>query len=172
MDVRCAVIRTDFANGRATFPQGIAMNAAQMTLVSDGYVNLVNDKISFTLQPFSGKVVDTNIAQALSSFLRISGTVENPTIRLDNKETVKAVIGVIATGGTAYLGEKLIVNPDGSPCYTALQGTPFATMFPKPTGVAATTREVYQDTQNEIKQGVKDLKNTAKDLFNMFKGGL
>ena len=172
MDVRCAVVRTDFANGRATFPQGIALNAAQMSLVSDGYINLVNDKISFTLQPFSGKVVDTNLAQALSSFLRISGTVENPTIRLDNKETVKAVIGVIATGGTAYLGEKLIVNPDGSPCYTALQGTPFATMFPKPTGVAATTREVYQDTQNEIKQGVKDLKNTAKDLFNMFKGGL
>ncbi len=172
MDVRCAVIRTDFANGRATFPQGIAMNAAQMTLVSDGYVNLVNDKISFTLQPFSGKVVDTNIAQALSSFLRISGTVENPTIRLDDKEALRAVIGVVATGGTAYLGEKLIINPDGSPCYTALQGTPFATMFPKPTGVAATTRDVYKDTEKEIKKSVKDLKNTAKDMWNMFKGGL
>ncbi len=172
MDVRCAVIRTDFANGRATFPNGIAMNASQMTLVSDGYVNLVNDKISFTLQPFSGKVVDTNIAQALSSFLKISGTVENPTIRLDNKETMKAVIGVIATGGTAYLGEKLIINPDGSPCYTALQGTPFATMFPKPTGVAATTRDAYQDTKKEINQGIKDLKNTAKDMWNMFKGGM
>ena len=172
MDVRCAVIRTDFANGRATFPQGIAMNAAQMTLVSDGYVNLVNDKISFTLQPFSGKVVDTNIAQALSSFLRISGTVENPTIRLDDKEALRAVIGVVATGGTAYLGEKLIINPDGSPCYTALQGTPFATMFPKPTGVATTTRDVYKDTEKEIKKSVKDLKNTAKDMWNMFKGGL
>ena len=171
MDVRCAVVRADFANGRATFPQGIALNATQMSLVSDGYVNLVDDKISFTLQPFSGKVVDTNLAQALSSFLKISGTVENPTIRLDNKETVKAVIGVIAIGGTAYLGEKLIINPDASPCYTALQGTPFATMFPKPTGVAATTREVYQDTQKEIKQGVKDLKNAAKDILNMFKGG-
>lgn len=171
MDVRCAVVRTDFANGRATFPQGIAMNAAQMSLVSDGYVNLVNDKISFTLQPFSGKVVDTNIAQALSSFLRISGTVENPTIRLDDKEALRAVIGVVATGGTAYLGEKLIINPDGSPCYTALQGTPFATMFPKPTGVAATTRDVYKDTEKEIKKGVKDLKNTAKDMWNMFKNG-
>ena len=172
MNVRCAVVRTDFANGRATFPQGIAMNAAQMTLVSDGYVNLVNDKISFTLQPFSGKVVDTNIAQALSSFLRISGTVENPTIRLDDKEALRAVIGVVATGGTAYWGEKLIINPDGSPCYTALQGTPFATMFPKPTGVAATTRDVYKDTEKEIKKSVKDLKNTAKDMWNMFKGGL
>ncbi len=172
MDVRCAVVRTDFANGRATFPNGIALNAAQMTLVSDGYVNLVNDKISFTLQPFSGKVMDTNLAQALSSFLKISGTVENPTIRLDDKEAMRAVIGVVATGGTAYLGEKLIVNPDGAPCYTALQGTPFATMFPKPTGVAATTRDAYQDTKKEINQGIKDLKNTAKDMWNMFKGGM
>ncbi len=172
MDLRCAVVRTDFAQGKAKFPQGIALNATQMSLVSDGYVNLVNDKISFTLQPFSGKVVDTNLAQALGSFLRISGTVEKPTIRLDDKEALRAAVGILATGGTAYLGEKLIINPDGSPCYTALQGTPYAQMFPKPTGVANATRDAYKDTEKEIKKNLKSLENTAKDIFNSFKGQL
>lgn len=171
MNLNCAVVRADFANGRATFPKGIAFSAKQLSLTSDGYINLENDKINFSIHPFSGKVVDTNIAQALTSFFKIKGTVENPKITLDDKEALKAFVGIAATGGTAYLGSKLVMEPDSSPCYTALIGTPYAAMFPKPTGVGAVTKDVYQDTTKTIESDIKALKNTAKDFLSILKSG-
>lgn len=170
LDVNCAVVRGDFANGRVTFPKGIAFSSKQLSLVSDGYVNLENDKLSFSIHPFSGKVVDTNVAQALTSFFKISGTVQNPKIAIDDKEALGAIVGIAATGGTAYLGSKLVMEPDSSPCYTALIGTPYASMFPKPTGVGAATKDVYQDTTKSIKSDIKALKNSAKDFFGALTG--
>ena len=170
LNLNCAVVRADFANGRATFPKGIAVSSDQLSLVSDGYVNLENDKISFSIHPFSGKVVDTNVAQALTSFFKISGTVQNPKIALDDKEALGAIVGIAATGGTAYLGSKLVMEPESSPCYTALIGTPYADMFPKPTGVGAATKDVYQDTTKTIKSDIKALKNSAKDFLGALTG--
>lgn len=169
LNLNCAVVRADLANGRAVFPKGIALSSKQLSLVSDGSLNLVNDKLDFTIQPFSGKVVDTNVAQALSSFFKIKGTVQSPSIALDDKEALKAVVGIAATGGTAYLGSKLLLDPDGSPCYTALINTPYADKFPKPEGVGAATKDVYQDTTKTIETDVKALKDSAKDLLKMFK---
>lgn len=170
LDLNCAVVRGDFANGRVTFPKGIAFSSKQLSLVSDGYVNLDNDKLSFSIHPFSGKVVDTNVAQALTSFFKIGGTVQNPQIAIDNKEALGAIVGIAATGGTAYLGSKLVVEPDSSPCYTALIGTSYASMFPKPTGVGVVTKDVYQDTTKTIKSDLKDLKNSAKDFLGALTG--
>lgn len=169
LNLNCAVVRADLANGRAVFPKGIALSSKQLSLVSDGSLNLINDKLDFTIQPFSGKVVDTNVAQALSSFFKIKGTVQSPSIALDDKEALKAVVGIAATGGTAYLGSKLLLDPDGSPCYTALINTPYADKFPKPEGVGAATKDVYQDTTKTIETDVKALKDSAKDLLKMFK---
>ena len=41
--------------------------------------------------------------------------------------------------------------------------------FPAPSGVAATTQNVYQDAEKQIGSGIKDLKNTAKDIIGIFK---
>lgn len=172
MDLTCAVVRADFANGKATFPKGIAFNAKQLTVVADGKVNLQNDKIDFSIKPFSGKLVDTNVAQALASFVKVSGTVQDPKIVINDKEALKAIVGVAATGGTAYLGSKLLLDADSSPCYTALAGTPYASRFPKPTGVQAETQNVYQGADKAVKDGLKDIKNTAKDLLGSLTSGL
>lgn len=169
LDLTCGVVRADLSGGKAVFPKGIAINSQQLTLVSDGNINLNNDKINFTVKPFSGKLVDTNVAQALSSFVKVGGTLESPKIMIDDKEALKAIVGVATTGGTAYLGSKLLLDADSSPCYTALQGTVYANRFPKPTGVQATGQEVYQGTVKDVDQGLKDLKNVAKDIFKGFK---
>lgn len=168
LDLTCAVVRADVAAGKVSFPNGIAVDSKQFTVVSDGKINLLNDSISFTIEPSLNKLAKGNIAQALASFIKVGGTIEDPKIRIDNQEALKTVVGV-ATGGVAYLGSQMVLNGDGSPCYTALQGTAYATRYPKPTGVKATTQDVYNDTTKQIKDGVKDLKNTAKDILGMFK---
>lgn len=169
LDLNCAVVRADLSGGRAVFPKGIAISSNQLSLVSDGNINLINDKLDFTLQPFSGKVTDSNVGQILSSFVKIKGTLQNPKIALDDKETIKAVVSMAATGGTTYLGSKLLLDGNASPCYTALIGTAYANKFPKPTGVDATAQKVYQGTTKTIETDLKALKNSAKDFLKAFK---
>ena len=168
IDLKCGVVRTDLGGGKALFPNGIVLNAAQLTIVSDGNVNLVNDKIDFSIRPFSGKLVDTNITQALSSFVKIKGTLEKPSIAIDDKQAIKT-IGGVATAGPVFLGTQLAFDADGSPCYTALQGTPYASRFPKPTGVQAAGQDVYKDTSAAVNQGIKDLKKTGQDIIDIFR---
>ncbi len=170
VNMTCAVVRADLSGGKAVFPKGIALNAEQLNLVSDGSINLVNDDIDFSLRPFSGKVVDANLAQALSSFIKIKGTLTNPKIALDDAQAVQALIGVAATGGTAYLGSKLVLDADSSPCYTALAGTPYQSRFPAPSKASQATQDVYQDTQKAINDSVKDIKGAAKDILGILSG--
>ena len=162
LELSCAVVRGDINQGNINFPKGIVFNSPQVMVVSNGTVNLKNDKIDLTISPFSGNLSDTNIAQAISSLVKIAGTVENPQIAIDESAVIKNIIGV-ATTGPAFLGSQLVLDVDPAPCYTALKGTEYQNMFPAPSGVKATGQQMYQDTGQAISDGVKMIGNTAKD---------
>ncbi|MCM1322598.1 MAG: AsmA family protein [Acetobacter sp.] len=167
LNLSCAVVRSDIQKGKAQFPNGIVLNADKFTLVADGSVNLVNDKISISIKPFAGKLTDTNIAKALSSLVKLTGTLQNPKIGIDSANAVKTIVGV-TTGGPVYLGAQMLLENDGSPCYTALQGTGYETMFPKPENVIqSTTGDVGQILDDSV--GV--VKDTTKGLLNLLSGG-
>ncbi len=174
----CAVVRADLGGGKAVFPKGIALQSDILKLVSNGSINLVNDKIDFDVRPSAGKIVDTNAVQALSSFIKIKGTLEDPKITLDDKAALKSVVGV-ALSGPAYLGSTL-VNVDPAPCYTALQGTTYQNKFPAPTAAEKAATDVYNGADEAVDDSVKavkdtvkgtakELENTAKNILNMFK---
>lgn len=168
MSLKCAVVRSDIAGGKAQFPKGIVFNAKQMVIVGDGTLNLENDKLNFMLHPFNNRLTDTNIAQAITSLLKISGTVQNPKITLDNSSVIKNVVGV-AAAGPAYLGSQVLLDGDTSPCYTALQKTEYQNMFSAPSGAKATGQGIYQGTNELINDSVELLTDKAKDVLKMFK---
>ncbi len=168
LQLSCAVVRSDITSGKASFPKGVVFNSEQLMVVSDGTLNLENDKLDFTIHPFNGKLVDANVMQALSSLVKVGGTVESPKIELDNSAVIKNVVGV-AAAGPAFLGSQLVLDADESPCYTALKGTTYQNMFPAPEGVKAAGQGVYQGTSEVISDGVNVLTNTAKDVLNLFK---
>ncbi len=167
LNLSCAVVRADLKNGKAEFPNGIVMNADKFTLVANGSVNLKNDKISVSVKPFAGKLTDTNIAKALSSLVKLTGTIQNPKIGVDSANAVKTIVGV-TTGGPVYLGAQMLLENDGSPCYTALQGTGYETMFPKPENVVQSTTGDVGQILNDSVGAVKD---TTKGLLNLLSGG-
>ena len=185
MSLKCAVLRADLKDGMATFPKGIVFDSKKMMVVGDGNVNLKNDKIDIAIKPFNGNLTDTNIAQALSSLIKISGTVTNPGIAVDTASVVKNVVGVAMTG-PAFLGSQLLLDADSAPCYTALKGTTFGNMFEAPKGVKAGAQNVYQGTSDAVsgginlvtgtagsvaKGGANIIGGTAKGVFNLIKGG-
>lgn len=166
LNLRCAVVRTDVKDGKAEFPDGIVLNADKFTIVANGDINLKNDKISFSVKPFAGKLTDTNIAKALSSLVKLTGTLQEPKIGVDSANAIKTIVGV-TTAGPAYLGAQMLLENDGSPCYTALANTPYADRFPKPANVVTDTAG---DVGKILDDSVGMVKNTTKGLFNLLTG--
>lgn len=171
MDVACAVVRADFGKGQATFPSGIVFNGSKLQVVGSGSINLVNDKINFTIAPTLNKLADGNIAQALASFVKLEGTLEKPKVGIDTRSALTTIVGTVASGG-AYLGSEILLNGSDSPCYTALAGTTYASRFPKPSGVKTATKDAYQDVNQTAKDAVKGLEDAAKDILGAFANGL
>lgn len=166
MNLNCAVVRSDIKKGVAEFPKGIALDANDFYVVADGNVNLYNEKIDLDLQPFSGRITDTNVSSVLGSLLSISGTMSNPSVGLNKTQTAKAVVGIIATGGLYNAGD-MILSADSSPCYTALQGTAYANHFKAAEGgVKNDASKTYSDTKDAVKKSLTDTKDAVKDLGN------
>lgn len=173
IDLQCAVVRADFAKGKANFPQSIAVQSNQITLVSNGAVNLVNDKIDFTVTP-TMSIKDAGVMQALSSFIKVGGTLQSPKIALDEKQALQTLVGV-ATTGPAFLGAQLVTESNSAPCWTALQGTPYANRFPAPSKTSTVAKDVVSDTKDAVKstgkaleKSVRDIRDGVKDLFKSF----
>lgn len=166
LNLKCAVIRADVTDGKAEFPNGVVVNADKFTIVANGDVNLKNDKIGFSIKPFAGKLTDTNIAKALSSLVKLTGTIQSPSIGVDSANAIKTIVGVTTTG-PVYLGAQMLLENDGSPCYTALEGTGYETRFPKPDNVAKSTSE---DVGKILDDSVGAVKDTTKGLLNLLTG--
>lgn len=171
MSVACAVVRSDIKGGKATFPNGIVFDGSKLKVVSSGSINLTNDKIDFTIAPAMNKLADGNITQALASFIKLQGTLQNPKIGLDKASALTTVVGTMMTGGV-YLGSEVLLDGSSSPCYTALAGTKYASRFPKPTGVKAATKGAYQDVGKQTKAVVKGFEGATKNLIGAFKDTL
>ena len=164
--LNCAVVRVDFKNGVMKFPNGIAFNADKFTLVANGDINLNNEKIDISFKPFAGKLTDTNIAKALSSLVKLTGTISNPSVGIDGANAIKTFVGV-TTAGPVYLGAQMLVESDGSICYTALEGTGFEKRFPEPKNVVQSTPENVGKALNDSVDLIKD---TTKGLLNLLSG--
>jgi len=167
LDVLCAVARTDIKNGKAMFPTGIVLNTKQVKIVGNGDVNLMNDKIDFTIAPMMNNIADGNITQALASFMKIGGTLQNPKLSLDKSSALTTIVGSVATGGI-YLGSEIMLSGDDNPCHNSLTGTKYANRFPKPVSAKSITKDVYQGVTGTTKDAVKELGKTAKNLFDAF----
>jgi len=167
--LKCAVVRGDISGGLVKFPKGIAVKANDFYLVADGKVNLQNDKINLELQPFSGKIQDVNISSVLGGLIKVSGTIKNPKIGINQTATAKNVIGIIASAGAYNVGD-MMLSADNAPCHTALKDTVYADYFPEDKTAKNTVSKGYNNTKDAIKDLGTGLKNQAKDLGKQFKG--
>lgn len=168
IDINCAVIRSDINKGKAYFPSGIAFNSDQIKMVGSGDINLVNDAISFTIAPTLNKLASGNITQALASFVKIEGTLDNPKLRLDTSSALSTIVGAVATGGIS-LGGEMLLSGDDDPCYSALVNTVYANKFKQTKGIKSSTKRAYQEVNKQAKKVIKDVGNAAKNIFDAFK---
>lgn len=171
VDLKCAVVRADLSNGTITFPKGIAVNSDKLDLVSNGTLNLRNDKLNLSLNAYRSGIADVSVVQALSNLVKISGTLQSPKIAIDDSGALKTIAGAALSGGT-LTGAQMLLDKDTAPCYTALKGTVYKDKFAAPTGAANAAQKTYQGASdivdggiNLVKDSANEIKNTAKDIF-------
>ena len=169
MNLSCAVVRTDINKGSMNFPKGIAVDAKDFYLVANGKINLSDEKMNLEIQPFSGKVTDTNISSIIGGLLKIKGTISQPKITLNQEATAKNVIAAIASAGAYNVGD-MMLSADPSPCRTALSGTEYAEYFKNNAPVRNAISGGYTSAKDSVKNVGKELKNQAKDLKKSIKG--
>ena len=63
----------------------------------------------------------------------------------------------------------MLVESDGSPCYTALKGTGHETRFPEPKNVVHSTGE---DVGKILNDSVDSVKGATKEIMNLLSGGI
>ncbi len=175
LDLSCAVLHSDIKNGVLNFDKGIALQSKDLSLVADGYISLGNDKIALDLHPFSENIAESSLASTLGGLLKVSGTIQKPAVALDEKQALKTIVGVLATGGASYVGSQVVVDAGSSPCYSALVGTGYEGRFPKPAVASQVYAEGEKTVENAGKSAAKGLSNigksteeTIKSLFDTF----
>ena len=168
LNMKCAVVRGDISGGKVNFPKGIAVDASDFYLVANGKVNLQNDKINLELKPFSGKITDVNISSVLGGLVKITGTIKNPKLGINQTETAKNVIGILASAGAYNVGD-MVLSADSSPCHTALSGTAYAEYFPEEKSVTGAASKGYTNTKNSIKDLGNEIKGQAKGAGKQIK---
>ncbi len=169
--VECAVVNTQIKGGKAEFSKGIVFNSDKLQIVGSGNINLVNDKIDFTISPTLNKLSSGNLTQALASFVRLGGKLQDPSLKLDKTSAVSTVVGTIATNGL-YLGGEVFLGSDDNLCYNALQGTKYVSLYPKKESTMNNAKETYQDVAEQARDAAKEIGDAAKDLWKSLKSNL
>ena len=168
MNLSCAVVRGDIKQGLVNIPKGIAFNADTFYLVANGKINLQNEKINLDLQPFSGKITDVNISSILGNLIKITGTLSNPKIGINQTATAKNVIGAIASGGAYNVGD-LMLSADSAPCHTALKGTSYADYFKGDKTIIGYYAQEHEglNLEKTILENFDDLGKSERELRNL-----
>ncbi|MFI3242552.1 MAG: AsmA family protein [Alphaproteobacteria bacterium] len=165
VDLTCAVLRADFDKGMVKIPDGIAIQSDDISLVANGNVSLKTDVVNIDIHPYSSQILNPSLAGSVGGFLKVVGTIDNPVIRIDEKQALKTLVGVLTTGGTSYVGSKVVLDSGLSPCYTALKGTGLEDRFSKP----SVANETYDKTAQEIDENYQKLENAVKEVGNTAK---
>ena len=169
VDLKCAVVRADIKDGIATFPKGIAVNSDKLDLVSNGTINLRKDKLNLSVNAYRSGIAKVSIVQTMTNLFKISGTLQSPSIAIDQNGAIKTIAGAALSGGT-LTGAQMLLDKDTAPCYTALQGTLYKDKFEKPNGITNAAQKTYQGASTTVDDGLNLVKDSAKEIKNIGKG--
>ena len=116
--INCAVARFDVRNGVA-ISRATVIDSRRATVVGDGAIDLGRERIDFTVSP---SVKDAGLV-SLTVPIRISGSLDDPSIALHSGRLAKKTVGAVANLAESIIGLVGIGNSSGkapNPCVAAL----------------------------------------------------
>ena len=102
----CGVYDIDIADGVANIEE-LAVQTERLTILSSGNVNLGTEAIDVSLSTKSREGLGLSIGSVANSFLKLSGTLNQPSVNLDAAGSVGTTGAAVATGGLSVLARGL-----------------------------------------------------------------
>ena len=121
--LECAVVHLDFANGVGTSTHGLALRTDRINVLGGGAVKLRTGEIELHFKTATRKLLGLNILGIADRFLRLTGTIRNPTVSADAKGFLVHGVAAWATGGVSLVYDLLVrrLTAFSNPCETVLK---------------------------------------------------
>jgi len=104
--LECGVYEIDIVNGIATIEQ-MALQTERLTIVSSGNIDLSTEEIDLTLRTKTREGLGVSLGGVVNSFLKVGGTLSNPSLGVDAAGSVTTTGAAVATGGLSVLARGL-----------------------------------------------------------------
>ncbi len=163
--VNCFVSGFDIKNGLASC-SALVLDTNQMSVVGGGDINLKDERLNLSLQPFPKKeIAPGRVGQAslslgeLAKPFKLGGTLAHPSLMVDVNQTVttlgKALQGMARSGPAGILESMTPAGPgDKNPCLTAIEA---ARKGGRPAKKAQDGKGPAAEPLEELGKGLRDL---------------
>lgn len=120
--MECAVMAADIMDGQVEVSP-IIFNTDQVTILSQGEIDLVTEKIDLSFNTKARKGIGVSASALINPFIKVGGRLNNPTVELDPAGTVVKGGIAVATVGLSILArsmtDRFLSSKD--PCGDALK---------------------------------------------------
>jgi len=121
--LECAVLQLDIASGIATSTRGIALRTDTINILGGGAVKLSTGEIDLHFKTAQREVLGISAMDIADKFIRLTGTLAKPTVKVNVGELLVHGAAAWATAGLSLAADVLVtrLTAFSNPCDTVLK---------------------------------------------------
>ncbi|MDX1555203.1 MAG: hypothetical protein R3212_04185, partial [Xanthomonadales bacterium] len=105
-EVDCGIMRAQITSGQATIDP-LILQTRQLVVASSGTIRLDKETIDLAFNTRPRKGVGISAGMVINPFVKLAGTLEEPTISLDASSAVVSGGAAVVTSGLSLIGKSL-----------------------------------------------------------------
>jgi hypothetical protein len=118
IEISCVALAATIEDGLFSLDPGFVLQTDKLNIFAKGKVNLTNENIDINFNTQTRSAVKLSASELVSPYVKLSGTMANPSITLDTKGTLISGGAAYLSGGLSILAKKALDQLGGTsdPC--------------------------------------------------------
>jgi hypothetical protein len=105
--IQCSAILLRSIDGKIDGVPALVLQTDKLNIISVAYVDLGTEKIDVKFETAARKGIGVGVADFITPYTKISGTLAKPSLAFDTEEAVKRGAQTAATLGTSWIAKKV-----------------------------------------------------------------
>lgn len=122
VNISCLAVVIKASEGKLRLDPGVAVQSDKLNIFAKGNVDLASEKLDINFSTQTRKSVDVSASELFSPYVKLSGTLADPSLALDPKGTLLSGGAAYLSGGLSLLAKKALdtINSN-NPCQDHLR---------------------------------------------------
>ncbi|MBT8061093.1 MAG: AsmA family protein, partial [Gammaproteobacteria bacterium] len=118
IQISCFATSADIRDGVVALEPGVAVQSEKLNIFMVGKINLANETLDARLRTETRNTIDLSASELFSPFVKLSGTLSKPSLKIDPKGTLLSGGAAYLSGGLSILAKKALDQLGGTsnPC--------------------------------------------------------